>query len=158
MADAIAALDVGQASRVSMSRVAVEAMEGTTKCTRAGHLAGPGVRVVKVAKPRQNLRSMFLSLGWRRAAMGRPARTAFPSTRADPISARRIDRERRRSRDRDRPPPVGLPLRVRKRGGGVVSGLASITRVLAERPEVISSRCRHERERPEVRKVKLREH
>ena len=37
--------------------VAVEAMEGTDEVIgRAGHLAGPGVRVVKVAKPKQDMR------------------------------------------------------------------------------------------------------
>jgi DUF1009 family protein len=37
--------------------VAVEAMEGTDEViARAGHLAGPGVRVVKVAKPKQDMR------------------------------------------------------------------------------------------------------
>jgi DUF1009 family protein len=37
--------------------VAVEAMEGTDEVIgRAGHLAGPGVRIVKVAKPRQDMR------------------------------------------------------------------------------------------------------
>ena len=37
--------------------VAVEAMEGTDEVIgRAGHLAGPGVRIVKVAKPNQDMR------------------------------------------------------------------------------------------------------
>jgi DUF1009 family protein len=37
--------------------VAVEAMEGTdAMIARAGQLAGPGTRVVKVAKPRQDMR------------------------------------------------------------------------------------------------------
>jgi len=37
--------------------VAAEAMEGTDEVIgRAGHLAGPGVRVVKVAKPKQDMR------------------------------------------------------------------------------------------------------
>jgi hypothetical protein len=58
VADAIAALDVGQAIAVkSAAVVAVEAMEGTdAMIVRAGHLAGPGVRVVKVAKPDQDMR------------------------------------------------------------------------------------------------------
>jgi UDP-2,3-diacylglucosamine hydrolase len=35
----------------------VEAMEGTDEViARAGHLAGPGVRIVKVAKPNQDMR------------------------------------------------------------------------------------------------------
>jgi DUF1009 family protein len=58
VADAIASLDVGQTIAVKhRAVVAVEAMEGTDEViARAGHLAGPGVRVVKVAKPRQDMR------------------------------------------------------------------------------------------------------
>jgi DUF1009 family protein len=58
MADAIAALDVGQTIAVKHKAVvAVEAMEGTDEViARAGHLAGPGVRIVKVAKPNQDMR------------------------------------------------------------------------------------------------------
>lgn len=58
MADAIAALDIGQTIAVKHKAVvAVEAMEGTDEViARAGHLAGPGVRVVKVAKPNQDMR------------------------------------------------------------------------------------------------------
>ena len=58
MADAIAALDIGQTIAVKHKAVvAVEAMEGTDEVIgRAGHLAGPGVRVVKVAKPKQDMR------------------------------------------------------------------------------------------------------
>jgi UDP-2,3-diacylglucosamine hydrolase len=58
MADALAALDIGQTIAVKdKAVVAVEAMEGTDDVIRrAGHLAGPGVRVVKVAKPRQDMR------------------------------------------------------------------------------------------------------
>ena len=58
MADAIAALDIGQTIAVKhKSVVAVEAMEGTDEVIgRAGHLAGPGVRIVKVAKPNQDMR------------------------------------------------------------------------------------------------------
>jgi DUF1009 family protein len=58
MADAIAALDIGQTIAVKHKAVvAVEAMEGTDEViARAGHLAGPGVRVVKVAKPGQDMR------------------------------------------------------------------------------------------------------
>ena len=53
MADAIAALDIGQTIAVKhQAVVAVEAMEGTDEVIgRAGYLAGPGVRIVKVAKP-----------------------------------------------------------------------------------------------------------
>jgi UDP-2,3-diacylglucosamine hydrolase len=58
MADAIAALDIGQTIAVKHKAVvAVEAMEGTDEVIgRAGYLAGPGVRVVKVAKPNQDMR------------------------------------------------------------------------------------------------------
>jgi len=58
VADAIAALDVGQTIAVKHKAVvAVEAMEGTDEVIgRAGHLAGPGVRIIKVAKPDQDMR------------------------------------------------------------------------------------------------------
>src|SRR5476649_2624412 len=58
IADTIAGLDVGQTIAVkSAAVVAVEAMEGTDALiARAGQLAGPGVRIVKVAKPNQDMR------------------------------------------------------------------------------------------------------
>jgi len=58
MADAIAALDIGQTIAVKhQAVVAVEAMEGTDEVIgRAGQLAGPGVSIVKVAKPNQDMR------------------------------------------------------------------------------------------------------
>ena len=58
VADVIAGLDVGQTIAVkSAAVVAVEAMEGTDAViARAGHLAGGGVRIVKVAKPNQDMR------------------------------------------------------------------------------------------------------
>jgi DUF1009 family protein len=58
MADAIAALDIGQTIAVKhQAVVAVEAMEGTDEViARAGDLAGPGVRIIKVAKPNQDMR------------------------------------------------------------------------------------------------------
>lgn len=58
MADAIAALDIGQTIAVKhQAVVAVEAMEGTDETiARAGHLAGSGVTIVKVAKPNQDMR------------------------------------------------------------------------------------------------------
>ncbi len=58
MADRIAALDIGQTIAVKASAVvAVEAMEGTDEViARAGRLAGPGVCVIKVAKPQQDMR------------------------------------------------------------------------------------------------------
>lgn len=58
MADAIAGLDIGQTIAVKhRAVVAVEAMEGTDEVIgRAGFLAGPGVCIVKVAKPKQDMR------------------------------------------------------------------------------------------------------
>jgi hypothetical protein len=58
VADAIAGLDIGQTIAVkSAAVVAIEAMEGTDAViARAGQLAGSGVRVVKVAKPKQDMR------------------------------------------------------------------------------------------------------
>ena len=58
VADTIAGLDVGQTIVVKNKAViAVEAMEGTDEAIqRAARLAGAGVRVVKVAKPKQDMR------------------------------------------------------------------------------------------------------
>jgi DUF1009 family protein len=58
IADSIAGLDIGQTVAVkSAAIVAVEAMEGTDQViARAGQLAGGGVRIIKVAKPRQDMR------------------------------------------------------------------------------------------------------
>jgi DUF1009 family protein len=58
IADAIAGLDIGQTIAVKAAAVvAVEAMEGTDLViARAGQLAGSGVRIVKVAKPNQDMR------------------------------------------------------------------------------------------------------
>ncbi len=58
IADAIAGLDIGQTIAVKSSAVvAIEAMEGTDLViARAGELAGAGVRIVKVAKPNQDMR------------------------------------------------------------------------------------------------------
>jgi UDP-2,3-diacylglucosamine hydrolase len=58
VADAVAGLDVGQTVAVkSGAVVAVEAMEGTDAViARAGAIAGIGVRIVKVAKPNQDMR------------------------------------------------------------------------------------------------------
>ncbi len=57
-AEAVAGLDIGQTIAVKdRAVVAVEAMEGTDEMiARAGRLAGRGTRVVKVAKPRQDMR------------------------------------------------------------------------------------------------------
>jgi UDP-2,3-diacylglucosamine hydrolase len=58
MADMIAGLDIGQTIAVKhQAVVAVEAMEGTDEVIgRAGYLAGPGGRIIKVAKPKQDMR------------------------------------------------------------------------------------------------------
>ncbi len=58
VADAVAGLDVGQSIVVKdRAVVAVEAMEGTDETiARAGHLAGDGVAIIKVAKPNQDMR------------------------------------------------------------------------------------------------------
>jgi DUF1009 family protein len=58
IAEALAGLDLGQTVAVKdRAAVALEAMEGTDEVIRrAGRLAGRGVVVVKVAKPRQDMR------------------------------------------------------------------------------------------------------
>src|SRR5262249_57126389 len=58
IADAIAGMDIGQTIVVkSNAVVAVEAMEGTDAViARAADLAGPGACVVKVAKPKEEMR------------------------------------------------------------------------------------------------------
>lgn len=58
VADTIAGIDIGQTVVVKdRAVVAVEGMEGTDAAiARAGQLAGPGTRVVKVAKPKQDMR------------------------------------------------------------------------------------------------------
>lgn len=58
IADAVAALDIGQTVAIkSAAVVAIEAMEGTDAViARAGALAGPSVCIVKVAKPNQDMR------------------------------------------------------------------------------------------------------
>jgi DUF1009 family protein len=58
IADMVAGRDIGQTVVVkNRAVVAIEAMEGTDAViARAGTLAGPGTRVVKVAKPTQDMR------------------------------------------------------------------------------------------------------
>lgn len=58
LARTIAAQDIGQTLVVKdQTIVAVEAMEGTDACIRrAGEVAGPGCVVIKVARPKQDLR------------------------------------------------------------------------------------------------------
>ena len=77
MADAIAGLDIGQTIAVKhQAVVAVEAMEGTDETIgRAGHLAGPGVAIVKVAKPGRTCASTCPWWDWPRfRRCGSPAR------------------------------------------------------------------------------------
>ena len=58
VARALAGMDLGQTAVVKdRAAVALEAMEGTDEVIRrAGRLAGPGTVVVKVSKPRQDMR------------------------------------------------------------------------------------------------------
>lgn len=58
VADTLAGADIGQTAIVkARAVVAVEAMEGTDAAiARGGTLAGPGTRVIKVAKPGQDMR------------------------------------------------------------------------------------------------------
>ena len=58
IADIVAGHDIGQTIAVKTAAVvAVEAMEGTDAViARAGQLAGRGVRIIKVAKPNQDMR------------------------------------------------------------------------------------------------------
>ena len=78
MADAVAALDVGQTIVVKdRAVVAVEAMEGTDEAIeRAARLAGPGIRVVKVAKPNQDMRFDVPVIGMRTVQALQRARAA----------------------------------------------------------------------------------
>ena len=80
MADAIAGLDIGQTVAVKhQAVVAVEAMEGTDEViARAGHLAGPGVCIIKVANPSRTCGSTCpssVSPRFRRCAWPGPARS-----------------------------------------------------------------------------------
>jgi UDP-2,3-diacylglucosamine hydrolase len=58
VARALAGMDLGQTAVVKdRAAVALEAMEGTDEVIgRAGRIAGPGTAVVKVAKPKQDMR------------------------------------------------------------------------------------------------------
>jgi DUF1009 family protein len=58
VADAIAGHDIGQTIAVKAAAVvAIEAMEGTDAViARAGQLAAAGTRILKVAKPNQDMR------------------------------------------------------------------------------------------------------
>ena len=85
MADAIAALDIGQTIVVKdRAVVAVEAMEGTDEVIdRAARLAGPSICVVKVAKPNQDMRFDVPVIGIRTIHALRAARAAALSIDAD---------------------------------------------------------------------------
>ena len=99
MADAIAALDIGQTIAVKHKAVvAVEAMEGTDEVIgRAGQLAGPGVRIVKVAKPNQDMRFDVPVVGVATIeAMRAAGATALSVDAGQDAGARRRARLRRR--------------------------------------------------------------
>ncbi|MCY4602453.1 MAG: UDP-2,3-diacylglucosamine diphosphatase LpxI [Acidobacteria bacterium] len=85
MADAIAGLDIGQTVAVKdRAVVAVEAMEGTDAVIgRAARLAGPGVRVIKVAKPGQDMRFDVPVIGLPTIRALREARAAVLSIDAE---------------------------------------------------------------------------
>ena len=107
MADAIAGLDIGQTIAVKhRAVVAVEAMEGTDEViARAGHLAGPGVRIVKVAKPKQDMRFDVPVVGLATVqAMRAAGASALSIDAGKTLMFERddTDQERRRSRHHDR--------------------------------------------------------
>ena len=104
IADTIAGLDIGQTIAVkSAAVVAVEAMEGTDAViARAGQLAGRGVRIVKVAKPNQDMRFDVPVVGVStiEAMKAAGATVAVGGRRQDADDRRRCDHQgRRRSRD-----------------------------------------------------------
>jgi DUF1009 family protein len=78
VARTLSGLDLGQTVAIKDgAAVALEAMEGTDEVIRrAGALAGPGVTVVKVAKPRQDLRFDVPVVGPRTIAVMSEARAA----------------------------------------------------------------------------------
>ena len=136
MADAIAGLDIGQTIAVKDAAVvAVEAMEGTDEViARAGRLAGPGVRVVKVAKPNQDMRFDVPVVGVatieamrrrRHGAVDRRRSTLVFDGRRVPARRRRagiaIVGRRRRER-RARPTRCGLPWLAWGISGGITRG------------------------------------
>ena len=117
MADAVAALDIGQTIAVKdKAVVAVEAMEGTDEVIgRAGHLAGPGVRIVKVAKPKQDMRFDVPVIGVATIqAMRRGRRDGAVDRRRADAGARRRARLQvgERGRDRNRRPSASERCRV----------------------------------------------
>ena len=79
MADAVAALDVGQTIVVKdKAVVAVEAMEGTDAVIAAAPATsrGPGTRMVNVAKPKQDMRFDVPVVGFATIDMMRAAGAA----------------------------------------------------------------------------------
>ncbi len=76
MAKAVAGFDIGQTVVVKdMSVVAVESVEGTDECIRrGGRLAGGDVIVVKVAKPKQDMRFDVPTVGLETLAACREAK------------------------------------------------------------------------------------
>lgn len=80
VAKVIAGLDLGQTVAVKAKAVvAIEAMEGTDEViARAGRIAGPGVSIVKVSKPNQDMRFDVPVAGVPTiAAMGKAGATAL---------------------------------------------------------------------------------
>ena len=76
-------MDLGQTVVVKdRAVVALEAMEGTDETIRrAGRIAGPGMTVVKMAKPRQDMRFDVPVVGARTlVAMREAGRACWPST------------------------------------------------------------------------------
>ena len=117
MADVIAGLDIGQTIAVKhQAVVAVEAMEGTDEVIgRAGHLAGPGVRIVKVAKPKQDMRFDVPVVGFATIqAMRVAGATALSIDAGQDAGARRRCglRVGERSRHHDRGAGAGRPANV----------------------------------------------
>jgi UDP-2,3-diacylglucosamine hydrolase len=93
IATTLAGLDLGQTVVVKgRAAVALEAMEGTDEVIRrAGRLAGPGATVVKVAKPRQDMRFDVPVVGETTLeAMGEAGATVLA---LDPGKALLIDKE-----------------------------------------------------------------
>jgi len=79
VARTLAGMDLGQTAVVKdKAAVALEAMEGTDEViTRAGRIAGPGTTVVKVAKPKQDMRFDVPVVGPGTLAAMRTARSAI---------------------------------------------------------------------------------
>jgi len=87
MAKGIAGLDIGQTVVIKDAAViAVEAIEGTDKTiVRAGELVGPGTTVVKVAKPKQDLRFDVPTVGLRTLHAMKSAGARLLAVEADEV-------------------------------------------------------------------------